>query len=130
MNISASLYQTSNARSTRVLGFTCVYHFTASAQQDLTRTTQINTFHWHVVDSQSFPLIIPGFTDIAENGAYSSSSVYTPSDVADIISYAGAVRASRSLTRRFCRSLSYLHQQRGIDVLVVRSPSDPQGPAR
>ncbi|KAN0127976.1 Glycoside hydrolase superfamily [Lactarius tabidus] len=57
----------------------------------------INTFHWHVVDSQSFPLIIPGFTDIAENGAYSSSSVYTPSDVADIISYAGA---------------------RGIDVLV------------
>lgn len=57
----------------------------------------INTFHWHVVDSQSFPLVIPGFTDIAEKGAYSAFAVYTPEDVADILSYAGA---------------------RGIDVLV------------
>ncbi|KAF8262392.1 glycoside hydrolase family 20 protein [Lactarius quietus] len=57
----------------------------------------INTFHWHVVDSQSFPLVVPGFANLAENGAYSASSVYTPEDVADIISYAG---------------------QRGIDVLV------------
>ena len=57
-------------------------------------TAQINTFHWHVVDSQSFPLIVPGFSNLAENGAYSASSVYTPDDVADIISYAGDVRAS------------------------------------
>jgi hypothetical protein len=100
MNILASLYQTSNVRLTRVLGFTCVYHFPPS-EQGLMRTTQINTFHWHVVDSQSFPLIVPGFTDIADNGAYSASSVYTPDDVADIISYAGAVRTSQCLTRRF-----------------------------
>jgi len=57
----------------------------------------INTFHWHIVDSQSFPLIVPGFANLAENGAYSASSVYTPQDVADVISYAG---------------------ERGIDVLV------------
>ncbi|KAI0250413.1 N-acetylhexosaminidase [Lactifluus subvellereus] len=57
----------------------------------------INTFHWHVVDSQSFPLVVPGFTDIAEKGAYSADAVYTPQDVAHIVSYAGA---------------------RGIDVLV------------
>ncbi|KAH9990282.1 N-acetylhexosaminidase [Russula vinacea] len=43
----------------------------------------INTFHWHIVDSQSFPLV--------------PHSVYTPQDVAHIVSYAGA---------------------RGIDVLV------------
>lgn len=54
----------------------------------------INTFHWHVVDSQSFPLVIPGFTDIAEKGAYSAFAVYTPEDVADILSYAGAVRST------------------------------------
>ncbi|KAI0049453.1 glycoside hydrolase family 20 protein [Auriscalpium vulgare] len=58
---------------------------------------KINTFHWHVVDSQSFPLEVPGFTDVASKGAYSASSVYTPKDVADIVSYAGA---------------------RGIDVMV------------
>ncbi|KAI0060417.1 N-acetylhexosaminidase [Artomyces pyxidatus] len=58
---------------------------------------KINTFHWHVVDSQSFPLEVPGYTDLAQKGAYSASSVYSPSDVASIVSYAGA---------------------RGIDVLV------------
>jgi hexosaminidase len=47
-----------------------------------------------VVDSQSFPLVIPGFTDIAEKGAYSAFAVYTPEDVADILSYAGAVRST------------------------------------
>ncbi|KAI0326228.1 N-acetylhexosaminidase [Cubamyces sp. BRFM 1775] len=58
---------------------------------------KINEFHWHIVDSQSFPLEIPGFTDLAAKGAYSSSQVYSLSDVRDIVSYAGA---------------------RGIDVMV------------
>ncbi|KAJ7205655.1 N-acetylhexosaminidase [Mycena rebaudengoi] len=51
---------------------------------------KINTLHWHVVDSQSFPLVIPGFTALAAKGAYSSSDVYTPSDVKEIVSYAAA----------------------------------------
>ncbi|THH17264.1 hypothetical protein EW146_g3514 [Bondarzewia mesenterica] len=58
---------------------------------------KINTFHWHVVDSQSFPLEVPGYTELAQKGAYSPSQVYTPQNVQDIVSYAGA---------------------RGIDVLV------------
>ncbi|EIW52416.1 N-acetylhexosaminidase [Trametes versicolor FP-101664 SS1] len=58
---------------------------------------KINQFHWHVVDSQSFPLEIPGFTDLADKGAYSSSQTYSLADVRDIVSYAGA---------------------RGIDVMV------------
>lgn len=44
-----------------------------------------------MVDSQSFPLQVPGFTDLSSEGAYSSSMVYTPSDVNDIVAYAGAV---------------------------------------
>lgn len=52
---------------------------------------QLNTFHWHVTDSQSFPLVVPGFEEISQKGAYSSSSVYTTDDVANIVSYAGAV---------------------------------------
>ena len=52
---------------------------------------KINTFHWHIVDSQSFPLQVPGFLEIAAKGAYSPMFVYTPSDVADITAYAAAV---------------------------------------
>jgi hypothetical protein len=55
-------------------------------------------FHWHIVDSQSFPLVVPNFQDIAQKGAYSADSVYTPQDVAHIVSYAGEVRALPSLS--------------------------------
>ena len=100
--VSVFLYQTSSARLMRVLGFTCVYcHPLTGAGPDDT-TAQINTFHWHVVDSQSFPLVIPYFTDIAEKGAYGVSAVYTPEDVADIVSYAGGVRPPR-VSCRFCK---------------------------
>ncbi|KAJ7776765.1 N-acetylhexosaminidase [Mycena maculata] len=51
---------------------------------------KINTLHWHVVDSQSFPLEIPGYTALSEKGAYSASSVYTASDVKNIVTYAAA----------------------------------------
>ncbi|KAI0793023.1 N-acetylhexosaminidase [Irpex lacteus] len=70
---------------------------------DLKRTldamswNKMNQFHWHIVDSQSFALQIPGYTELAAKGAYDSASVYSPKDVADIVSYAGA---------------------RGIDVMV------------
>ncbi|EGN98182.1 glycoside hydrolase family 20 protein [Serpula lacrymans var. lacrymans S7.3] len=57
-------------------------------QIDAMSWVKINTFHWHVVDSQSFPLEIPGFEQIASKGAYSSTNVYTKSDVEDIINYA------------------------------------------
>ncbi|EIN12307.1 N-acetylhexosaminidase [Punctularia strigosozonata HHB-11173 SS5] len=51
---------------------------------------KMNQLHWHVVDSQSFPLEIPGFTEVSRKGAYDASSVYGPSDVAHIVSYAAA----------------------------------------
>ena len=49
-----------------------------------------------MVDSQSFPLQIPGFEDLAATGAYSAEQVYTPADVADVVAYAGAVSPSSS----------------------------------
>ena len=51
----------------------------------------MSEFHWHVTDSQSFPLQVPGFTELAEKGAYDASMVYSPSDIKDIVDYAGAV---------------------------------------
>ncbi|KAJ7465078.1 glycoside hydrolase family 20 protein, partial [Mycena latifolia] len=51
---------------------------------------KINTFHWHIVDSQSFPLSLPDFPELAQKGAYSASELYTPTDVQDIVAYAAA----------------------------------------
>jgi hexosaminidase len=64
--------------------------------EDLKRTldamswVKMNTFHWHVVDSQSFPLVIPGYEGLSEQAAYSKSSVYTPKVVKDLVAYANA----------------------------------------
>ena len=65
--------------------------------EDIKRTldamswVKINTFHWHVVDSQSFPLVIPGYAELSAKGAYSSAQVYTPDNVKEIVAYAAAV---------------------------------------
>ncbi|KAF7332604.1 Beta-hexosaminidase [Mycena kentingensis (nom. inval.)] len=53
-------------------------------------TSQLNQFHWHVVDSQSFPLSLPEFPELAQKGAYSAAQLYSPADVQDIASYAAA----------------------------------------
>ncbi|CAE6448085.1 unnamed protein product [Rhizoctonia solani] len=58
---------------------------------------KLNQFHWHIVDSQSFPLVLSEFPELAEKGAYSSKKVYTEADVKGIITYAA---------------------QRGIDVML------------
>ncbi|TDL19714.1 N-acetylhexosaminidase [Rickenella mellea] len=62
---------------------------------------KLNTFHWHVVDSQSFPLEVPGFMELSHHGAYRGHDgkklKYTVENVDDIVSFAAA---------------------RGIDVLV------------
>lgn len=77
----------------------------------------MTTFHWHVVDSQSFPLQIDGYMELSETGAYDNSSVYTPSDVADIVSYAGAVCSFSCSRSRTPTNVMYA-LQRGIDVMV------------
>ena len=77
--------------------------FSSFPIEDIKRTldamswVKLNQFHWHIVDSQSFPLQLPSFPELANSAAYSNSSVYSAEDVQDIVSYAAA---------------------RGIDVLV------------
>ncbi|KAL2582057.1 hypothetical protein AAZV13_15G220000 [Glycine max] len=56
--------------------------------KDLLRTVEamsmnkLNVFHWHVTDSQSFPL-----PALAEKGAYSSHMVYSPEDVKRVVEF-------------------------------------------
>ncbi|XP_042977761.1 beta-hexosaminidase 3 isoform X2 [Carya illinoinensis] len=48
---------------------------------------KLNVLHWHIVDTQSFPLEIPSYPKLWD-GAYSISERYTFVDAAEIVSYA------------------------------------------
>lgn len=49
---------------------------------------KMNVLHWHVTDSQSWPLYFHSHPELSEKGAYSQSEVYSPEDVQKIISFA------------------------------------------
>lgn len=50
--------------------------------------TKMNVLHWHIVDDDSFPLVLESHPELAEFGAFSSKEVYTKNDVYDIVRYA------------------------------------------
>jgi len=50
--------------------------------------SKMNVFHWHITDTQSFPLTLTALPDFVKYGAYSSEMVYTRADVEDLVSYA------------------------------------------
>lgn len=58
--------------------------------------TKLNVLHWHVVDTQAFPLEIPSFPKLWR-GSYTEMERYTIDDAKDIVEYA---------------------RQRGINVMV------------
>jgi len=49
---------------------------------------KLNTFHWHITDSQSYPLKLESLPKLAEFSTFSSEAIYTKIDIADIVSYA------------------------------------------
>lgn len=55
---------------------------------------KLNTFHWHITDSHSFPLEVKSRPELYKLGAYSPRKVYTHEDIADIVEY-GRVRGIR-----------------------------------
>ncbi|WVR09131.1 hypothetical protein IAU60_006193 [Kwoniella sp. DSM 27419] len=56
---------------------------------DTMSMVKLNVFQWHITDSNSFPVVLDGFGELAEHGSYSRDEVYTETDVQDIITYAG-----------------------------------------
>ncbi|XP_024542689.1 beta-hexosaminidase 3 isoform X2 [Selaginella moellendorffii] len=48
---------------------------------------KLNVLHWHIVDTQSFPLEIPSFPKLW-NGAYTGAERYTLEDAKGIVEYA------------------------------------------
>jgi hexosaminidase len=49
--------------------------------------SKMNVLHWHIVDSESFPLEILSYPQLTK-GAYSQYQTYSQSDVRDIVSFA------------------------------------------
>ncbi|XP_015597661.1 probable beta-hexosaminidase fdl isoform X2 [Cephus cinctus] len=58
--------------------------------------SKLNTFHWHLTDSQSFPFDSVQFPEMARWGAYSGDQVYTSEDVKEFVEYS-RVRGVRVL---------------------------------
>ena len=48
----------------------------------------MNVFHWHITDTQSFPLHLSSLPEFSRYGAYSPDKVYTPQQVRDLVTYA------------------------------------------
>ncbi|OAQ78161.1 beta-hexosaminidase precursor [Purpureocillium lilacinum] len=51
--------------------------------------SKMNILHWHITDTQSWPIHIDAYPQVTKD-AYSSAETYSARDVADIISYARA----------------------------------------
>jgi len=49
---------------------------------------KLNTFHWHITDTHSFPIVIPKLINMSLYGAYSEKQRYTVQDVEKILDHA------------------------------------------
>lgn len=49
---------------------------------------KMNVFHWHVTDSQSWPLYFHSHPELSDKGAYSAAETYNPEDVEKILAFA------------------------------------------
>jgi hexosaminidase len=50
--------------------------------------TKLNTLHWHLVDSQSFPFDSSSYPKLSQLGSYSKFERYSTEDVQEIVQYA------------------------------------------
>ncbi|XP_059613001.1 chitooligosaccharidolytic beta-N-acetylglucosaminidase isoform X2 [Phlebotomus argentipes] len=55
---------------------------------DALAMVKLNTYHWHITDSHSFPVVIKSQPDLSDYGAYTPEKIYTAEDVRDIVKYA------------------------------------------
>ncbi|KAL0921643.1 hypothetical protein M5K25_008737 [Dendrobium thyrsiflorum] len=62
--------------------------------EDIMRTVRamsynkMNVLHWHITDSQSFPILLPSVPHLAIKGSYGPEMRYSPEDVRRIVDYA------------------------------------------
>ncbi|KAF0710337.1 hypothetical protein AaE_012575 [Aphanomyces astaci] len=49
---------------------------------------KLNTFHWHISDSNAFPVESKTYPNLTAYGSYTAKQVYTQADIRDIVKYA------------------------------------------
>jgi hexosaminidase len=49
---------------------------------------KMNVLHWHIVDEDSFPLILDSHPEIAQYAAFAPEETYTSKEARDIVDYA------------------------------------------
>ncbi|XP_057328353.1 chitooligosaccharidolytic beta-N-acetylglucosaminidase-like [Microplitis mediator] len=49
--------------------------------------SKLNTFHWHITDSHSFPYVSRTWPNMSRYGAYTPSKVYTAHDIKEIVEF-------------------------------------------
>ncbi|CAH4037655.1 unnamed protein product [Pieris brassicae] len=54
---------------------------------DAMSLVKLNTFHWHITDSQSFPFMSKRRPNLSKYGAYSPAKIYTSEMIADVVRY-------------------------------------------
>ncbi|KAJ1837208.1 Glucosamine-6-phosphate isomerase (Glucosamine-6-phosphate deaminase) (GNPDA) (GlcN6P deaminase), partial [Coemansia sp. RSA 2703] len=66
------------------------YYSLASIKRTLDAMSynKMNVFHWHIVDSQSWPVESRTFPELQKKGAYGADQMYSYNDVQQIIEYA------------------------------------------
>ncbi|XP_021924900.1 chitooligosaccharidolytic beta-N-acetylglucosaminidase isoform X2 [Zootermopsis nevadensis] len=52
--------------------------------------SKLNTFHWHLTDSHSFPFQSQTYPQLSLYGAYTPQQIYTPQDILSVVEYARA----------------------------------------
>lgn len=55
---------------------------------DAMAANKMNVFHWHITDSQSFPIELPSEPELAAKGAYGEDMRYTVEDVTRVVEFA------------------------------------------
>lgn len=58
--------------------------------------SKLNTLHWHIVDSQSFPYVSRTWPKFSMFGRYAPNKIYDQKDIKEILEY-GLVRGVRVL---------------------------------
>ncbi|XP_058121691.1 chitooligosaccharidolytic beta-N-acetylglucosaminidase [Anopheles coustani] len=57
-------------------------------QLEAMASCKMNVLHWHITDTQSFPVVLELVPEASAFGAYSAEAIYTQKDIEDLAQYA------------------------------------------
>ena len=92
--------------------------------------SKMNTLHWHITDTHSFPIEIKSVPEMSRYGAYSDRKVYSHEDIKKIIDYA-TLRGVRVLPEfdqpAHCGNGWQWGEKKGLGKLAVCVNKEPWG---